>query len=34
MDIKTIIGIVVLVVLLGLLAFLRIRNQRKKGRYE
>ena len=31
METKTIIGIVVLVLLLGVLAFFRIRNQRRKG---
>ena len=34
MEIKRIIAIVVLVLFLGLLVFLRIRNQRKKGRYD
>ena len=32
MDWKTIIGIVVLVILLGAIAFLQVRNKRKNGR--
>ena len=34
METKTIIGIVILVLLLGVLVFFRIRNQRRKGRYD
>ena len=34
MEPKTIIGIVILVLMLGVLAFFRIRNERRKGGYD